>query len=164
MLSDSISEGPIFQIFPDPLAIDLVLFNQICINCFAMCMLFWNSRSNKPLKVPSDSISEGLIFQNFLGHAPRPPIDLVLFNQIYIIFLQCACCLGISRRINKPLKVPSDSISEGLIFHGGACPQIWHAIRTQLSCSLQCICAPPFCESWIRPCNTKTLPRNLSTK
>ena len=25
-------------------------------------------------------------------------------------------------------------------------------LRTQLSCSLQCICAPPFCESWIRPC------------
>ena len=58
---------------PDPLAIDLVLFNQMYINCFAMCMLSWNSRSNKPLKVPSDSISEGLIFQNFLGHAPRPP-------------------------------------------------------------------------------------------
>ena len=58
---------------PDPLAIDLVLFNQIYINCFAMCMLSWNGRSNKPLKVPSDSISEGLIFQNFLGHTPRPP-------------------------------------------------------------------------------------------
>ena len=25
-------------------------------------------------------------------------------------------------------------------------------LRTQLSYSLQCICAPPFCESWIRPC------------
>ena len=24
-------------------------------------------------------------------------------------------------------------------------------LHTQLSCSLQCICAPPFCESWIRP-------------
>ena len=129
-----------------------------------MCMLFWNSRSNKPLKVLSDSISEGLIFQNFLGHAPRPPIDLVLFNQICIIVLQCACCLGISRRINKPLKVPSDSISEGLIFQnflGGMPPDPPRfgmlrmpdcVLRTQLSCSLQCICAPPFCESWIRPC------------
>ena len=80
MLSDSISEGLIFQIFlgayphtpRPPIAIDLVLFNQIYINCFAMCMLSWNSRSNKPLKVPLNSISEGLIFQNFLGHAPRP--------------------------------------------------------------------------------------------
>ena len=63
MLSDSISEGLIFQIFlgacPDPLAIDLVLF--------AMCMLSWNGRSNKTLKVLSDSISEGLI----LGQTPR---------------------------------------------------------------------------------------------
>ena len=58
---------------PDPLAIDLVLFNQIYINCFALYMLSWNSRSNKPLKVPSDSISEDLTFQNFLGHAPRSP-------------------------------------------------------------------------------------------
>ena len=56
---------------PDPLAIGLVLIYMI--NCFALCMLSWNSISNKPLKVPSDSISEGLIFQNFLGHAPRPP-------------------------------------------------------------------------------------------
>ena len=29
---------------------------------------------DKLLKMPSDSISEGVIFQNFLGgHAPRPP-------------------------------------------------------------------------------------------
>ena len=85
MPSDSISESLIFQIFlmpPDPLAIDLVLFNQIYINHFAMYMLSWNNRGNKPLKVPSDSILEGLIFQNFLGHAPDP-LDLVLFNQIY---------------------------------------------------------------------------------
>ena len=77
-----------------------------------MCMLSWNSRSNKPLKVPSNSISEGLIFQNFLGgHAPRPP----RFGM---------------------LRMPD------------------RVLLTQLSCSLQCICAPPFCESWIRPCFT----------
>ena len=57
---------------PDPLAIDLVLFNQIHINRFAMCMLSWNSRSNKPLKVPLDSISEGLIFK-ISGACPQSP-------------------------------------------------------------------------------------------
>ena len=32
------------------------------------------SKVDKLLKMPSDSISEGVIFQNFLGgHAPRPP-------------------------------------------------------------------------------------------
>ena len=32
------------------------------------------SKVDKLLKMPSDSISEGAIFQNFLGgHAPRPP-------------------------------------------------------------------------------------------
>ena len=73
-----------------------------------MCMLSWNSRSNKSLKVPSDSISEGLIFQNFLGgHAPRPPR------------------FGMLRMPDREL-------------------------LTQLSCSLQCICSymcpppPPF--------------------
>ena len=33
-------------------------------------MVPWNSPGYKPLKMLSDSISEGLIF---LGHAPRPP-------------------------------------------------------------------------------------------
>ena len=36
-------------------------------------MLSWSSRDNKPLKMPSDSISEGLIFQNFLGGMPPDP-------------------------------------------------------------------------------------------
>ena len=32
------------------------------------------SNVDKLLKMPSDSISEGVVFQNFLrGHAPRPP-------------------------------------------------------------------------------------------
>ena len=125
-----------------------------------MCMLSWNSRSNKPLKVPSDSISEGLIFQNFLGHAPRP-LDLVLFNLICIIVLQCPCCLGISRRSNKPLKVPSDSISEGQNFLGGMPPDPLDlaCFTCQIVCSAHNyhvhynVCVPPFCESWIRPCS-----------
>ena len=129
-----------------------------------MCMLSWNSRSNKPLKVLLDSISEGLIFKIFWG-MPPDPLNLALFNQIYIIVLQCACSLGISSRSKKPLKVPSDIISEGLIFQsflGGMPPDPPRfgmlrmpdrVLHTQLSCSLQCICAPPppFCESWIRP-------------
>ena len=36
-------------------------------------MLSWSSRDNKPLKMPSDSISESLIFQNFLGGMPPDP-------------------------------------------------------------------------------------------
>ena len=118
---------------PDPLAIDLVLFNQIYINCFALCMLSWNSRSNKPLKVPSDSISEGLIFQNFLGHASRS-LDLVLFNQIYITFCNVHAILESVVEVTKPLKVPSDSISEGLIFQnflGGMPPDPGHALHVR---------------------------------
>ena len=85
---------------PGPL--DSVLFNrQTYINCFAICMLSWNSRSNKSLKMPSDSISEGL---NFLGGSDPPR------------FCMPDCVL-----------------------------------LTQLSCLLQCIFAPPFCESWICP-------------
>ena len=49
-----------------------------------MCMLSWNSRSIKPLKVPSDSISEGLIFKNFLGERTlRPPGMLLKPNRAY---------------------------------------------------------------------------------
>ena len=63
-----------------------------------MCMLSWNNRSSKPLKVPSDSISEGIIFQNFVGgHAPRPPRvgmlrmpDRMLLTQL-LCSLQCIC-------------------------------------------------------------------------
>ena len=65
-------------------------------------MLFCKSRSNKSLKVPSDSISEGLIFQNFLGGMPPDP-----------------------PRFGMP-RMP-DCV-----------------LLTQLSCLLQCICAPPF--------------------
>ena len=71
------SEGLIFQNFLGGMPSDpqnLVLLDQIYINCFAISMLSWNSRNSKPLKMPSDSISEGLIFQKFSGgHAPRPP-------------------------------------------------------------------------------------------
>ena len=41
--------------------------------CNVHAILEISSRSNKPLKVPSDSISEGLIFQNFLGGMPPDP-------------------------------------------------------------------------------------------
>ena len=62
-------------------------------------MLSSNSRDNKSLKVLSDSISESLIFQNFLGggHAPRfgmhalharscAPHIIIMFDS-----LQCIC-------------------------------------------------------------------------
>ena len=81
------SEGLIFQNFlggmpPDPQ--NLVLINQIYINCFAISMLSWNSRNSKPLKMPSDSISEGLIFQKFSGGAcSQTPLDLT-----------CSACLN----------------------------------------------------------------------
>ena len=68
-----------------------------------MCMLSWNIRSNKPLKVPSDLITEGLIFQNFLGGMPPDPLDLACYTCQNV----CSAC-------------------------------------TLLSCSLQYICAPPF--------------------
>ena len=44
--------------------------------CPILCnVLSWSSRDNKPLKMPSNSISEGLIFQNFLGGMPPDPLD-----------------------------------------------------------------------------------------
>ena len=53
-----------------------------------MYILSWSSRDNKPLKMPSDSISEGLIFQNFLGgHASDPP----RFGMLCMP--DCACTL-----------------------------------------------------------------------
>ena len=36
-------------------------------------------RDNKPLKMPSDSISEGLFFQNFLGGMPPDLLGLACF-------------------------------------------------------------------------------------
>ena len=39
-------------------------------------MLSWSCRDNKPLKIPSDSISESLIF---LGGMPPDPLDLACF-------------------------------------------------------------------------------------
>ena len=45
----------------------LMFFNIFQLLCN---VLSWSSRDNKPLKMPSDSISEGLIFQNFLGGMP----------------------------------------------------------------------------------------------
>ena len=56
-----------------------------------------------------------------------------------------------------PLKEPSDSISEGLIFSkfsGGMPPDPprFGMLCMLDSCSTTCICAPPFYESWIRPC------------
>ena len=56
------------------------------------------SKVDKLLIMPPDSISEGVIFQNFpWGHAPRPPST-------------------VTSKVVKLLKMPSDSIPEGLIF------------------------------------------------
>ena len=49
-------------------------------------MLSWSSRDNKPLKMHSDSISEGLIFQNFLGSMPPDPLDLACFACQIVYF------------------------------------------------------------------------------
>ena len=51
-----------------------------------MYVLSWSSRDNKPLKMPSDSISEGLIFQNFLGGMPQTPLDLACFACQIVYF------------------------------------------------------------------------------
>ena len=42
--------------------------------CVATCVYYTGtSKVDKLLKMASNSISQGVIFQNFLGHAPRPP-------------------------------------------------------------------------------------------
>ena len=51
-------------------------------------ILPWTSPGNKPLKMPSDSISEGLIFKIFWS-MPPDPLNLVLFNQINYTLLFC---------------------------------------------------------------------------
>ena len=48
----------------------LIFFNIFQLLCN---VLSWSRRDNKPLKMPPDSISEGLIFQNFLGGMPPDP-------------------------------------------------------------------------------------------
>ena len=59
-------------------------------NYCAMCYL--GVVDNKPLKMPSDSISEGLIFQNFLGgHAPRPPRFGMLCMPDWVFRTQLPC-------------------------------------------------------------------------
>ena len=48
------------------------------------------SKVDKLLKMPSDSISEGVIFQNFLGgHAPRPPSVGMLHMPVCFAHYEC---------------------------------------------------------------------------
>ena len=48
------------------------------------------SKVDKLLKMPSDSISEGVIFQNFLGgHAPRPPSAGMLHMPVCFVHYEC---------------------------------------------------------------------------
>ena len=52
----------------------ILLLNQIYVYQLLCNVLFCSSRDNKPLKMSSDLISEGLIFKIFWGgHAPRLP-------------------------------------------------------------------------------------------
>ena len=57
----------------------ILLLNQICVFHLLCNVLSWSSGDNKPFKMPSDSILEGLIFQNFLGACPQSPLDLACF-------------------------------------------------------------------------------------
>ena len=70
-------------------------------------MLSWSCRDNKPLKIPSDSISESLIF---LGGMPPDPLDLACF----------------------------------------VCQIVYFALNYHAHSNI--IVPPPFSESWIRPC------------
>ena len=49
------------------------------------------SKVDKLLKMPSDSISECVIFQNFLGggHAPRPPSAGMLHMPVCFAHYEC---------------------------------------------------------------------------
>ena len=49
-------------------------------------MLSWSSGDNKQLKMPADSISEGSIFQNFLGGMLPDPLDLACFACQIVYF------------------------------------------------------------------------------
>ena len=58
----------------------------------------WICSSAKSLKMLSDSISEGLIFQHFLGDMPPDPLDLACFackcvSPIPIAIQLCVCPL-----------------------------------------------------------------------
>ena len=47
----------------------IIYFKKFCVSVST-----GTSRVDKLLKVPSDSISEGVIFQNFLGDMPQDPL------------------------------------------------------------------------------------------
>ena len=47
--------------------------NTLILKKFCVPVSTGTSKVNKLLKIPPDSITEGLIFQISLGHAPRPP-------------------------------------------------------------------------------------------
>ena len=47
------------------------------------------SKVDKLLKMPSDSISEGVIFQHFLGDAPRPPSAGMLCMPVCLAHYEC---------------------------------------------------------------------------
>ena len=48
-------------------------------NTFPVPVSAGTSKVDKSLKIPSDSISEGIIFQNFLGDIPPDPLVLACF-------------------------------------------------------------------------------------
>ena len=49
---------------------------------FSVPVLTGTSKVDKLLKMPSDSISEGVNFQNFLGGMPPDPLVLVCFTYL----------------------------------------------------------------------------------
>ena len=64
------------------------------------------SKVDKLLKMPSDSISEGVIFQNFLGACPQTPLVLTCFACLHVCFAHYEC---------KYLTSPTLTMMTGLV-------------------------------------------------
>ena len=77
----------------------------IQIRKFSVPVSTGTSKVDKLLKIPSDSISEGVIFQNFLGgHAPRPPSADMLRMPVCFAHYEC-----------KYLTSPTSTMMIGLV-------------------------------------------------
>ena len=79
-------------------------------------VLSWSSRNNKPLKMPSDSISEGLIFQNFLGGLPRMLYmpDCVYTLHTITMLTVTKLCPPLFRILDQPLNYPRKNLLTAL--------------------------------------------------
>ena len=74
---------------------------------------YWKVYGDKSLKMPSDSISESVIFQNFLGACPRPPnIDSAYPSYPHINNADTSGCAPLFKNLEPPRPLTSSQLNE----------------------------------------------------